>query len=331
MSGSLIPSARNDGFPHACGSDGGGVAMAGMSRASMLSAESSIKRISSWSGDTSMKRISSWSSMATNHSGSISRIGSWADMTELEEDGLDDDDFGDGCFTQTITMIVEEVPDSTFSNTDGAQQDGSGELLAQETEIGMGASADSLPHEGKHGEPKGLQHDVKFVEPQFIEAAAESRHDGPAQTTLVLENLPEQLTLSALLDLLSAKGFISACSFVYLPMDMLLKVHLGHALVNISDPDAVASFWVAFDGFADWASPSAAVCRVTWDSERRDLPALVDRFRNSQLMHRSVPDEYRPVLLERGEPVPFPAPTKQIRAPRPHKSSKKQGSSVSAA
>lgn len=304
--------ARSDAFMPGCGSDGG-AALAGMSR------------VSTWVGEASMSRMSSWSSMA-NHSSSMSRIGSWADMTELEESGFDEADL----FTQTICIAPDVVTDSTISNIDGERQGGHGEPFLPETQADNNVLLCVVACQEELEGPKVLQPHVKFMEQQLTEAVAEERRHCETQTTLVLGSLPERLTLAALLDLIIAKGFANVCSFVYLPMDMLVKMHLGYALVNISDPGDVDSFWAAFDGFADWTSPSAAVCRVGWDSERRGLADLVDRFRNSQLMHRTVPDEYRPVLLERGERVPFPAPTKQIRAPRPHKSIKKPGSSGNA-
>lgn len=42
----------------------------------------------------------------------------------------------------------------------------------------------------------------------------------------------------------------------------------------------------------------------------------MERYRNSPVMHESVPDEYKPVILQNGLRVNFPEPSK---APRPVK------------
>lgn len=55
--------------------------------------------------------------------------------------------------------------------------------------------------------------------------------------------------------------------------------------------------------------------RTLW-SEVQGRDAYVEKYRNSPVMHHKVPEEYRPVLLAGGEPVPFPGPTRAIRAPR---------------
>ena len=44
--------------------------------------------------------------------------------------------------------------------------------------------------------------------------------------------------------------------------------------------------------------------------------AHLERFQNASIMHESVPDEYKPILLEAGVRVAFPAPTVDIPAPR---------------
>lgn len=42
------------------------------------------------------------------------------------------------------------------------------------------------------------------------------------------------------------------------------------------------------------------------------------RYRDSPIMHGSVPDEFKPVIFEAGtgRRVDFPEPTKKLRAPR---------------
>ena len=43
--------------------------------------------------------------------------------------------------------------------------------------------------------------------------------------------------------------------------------------------------------------------------------AHVERYRNSPVMHRSVPDQYKPVIFKDGVRKPFPRATKKVKAP----------------
>ena len=45
------------------------------------------------------------------------------------------------------------------------------------------------------------------------------------------------------------------------------------------------------------------------------VQAHVERYRNSPVMHRSVPDEYKPVIFKNGVRKNFPRPTKKVKAP----------------
>ena len=49
--------------------------------------------------------------------------------------------------------------------------------------------------------------------------------------------------------------------------------------------------------------------------ECRAVQAHVERYRNSPVMHRSVPDEYKPVIFKNGVRKNFPRPTKKVKAP----------------
>jgi len=83
----------------------------------------------------------------------------------------------------------------------------------------------------------------------------------------------------------------------------------------VATRDAV-QFRRAFHGFSSWRIASPKVCNVGWGEAHQGLSAHIERYRNSPLMHESVPDEYRPILLCGGRRVPFPAPTKRIKPPR---------------
>merc|ERR1712048_905458 len=149
---------------------------------------------------------------------------------------------------------------------------------------------------------------------------AEPTEGDADRTTVMLKNLPKGLSRAMGLELLEKKGFSKKCNFVYLPVEFTRRSCMGYAFVNLDHPSMVSSFWSAFEGLSEWPVPSSKICRVTWSSPLQGLSEHVERFRNSPLMHATVPDECRPILLNGGIRVSFPAPTKTLRAPRPRAS-----------
>lgn len=143
-----------------------------------------------------------------------------------------------------------------------------------------------------------------------------TRKPRQGRTTVMLRNLPGNYTRTMLLDLVNEAGFFGRCNFLYLPMDFRKHAALGYAFVNLISTEDAQQLLKFFDGFSKWALPSGKVCKASWSSPHQGLEVLVARYRNSPLMHRTVPDEYRPILFARGVRIPFPAPTKTIKPPR---------------
>merc|ERR1712054_189697 len=132
----------------------------------------------------------------------------------------------------------------------------------------------------------------------------------------MLRGLPESYLRSDLLHLLDAQGFFGRFNFLYLPVDFKRNKNLGYALVDLVSPAEALRFLRHFEGFSSWTVLSDKVCSVAWCSPQQGLEAHVERYRNSPVMHESVPEEWRPLLLSHGVPVTFPAPTIKIKAPR---------------
>lgn len=101
-----------------------------------------------------------------------------------------------------------------------------------------------------------------------------------------------------------------------MPFDFDSNQNLRHAFVNMVTPADVNDLWVQFDGFSDWPVPSSNRCGLAWNNKQQGLLDLVERYRNSPVMHRSVLDECKPVLLNNGTPVPFPHPTQPLKPPK---------------
>eukprot|EP00931_Biecheleriopsis_adriatica_P031456 TRINITY_DN18447_c0_g1_i1.p1 TRINITY_DN18447_c0_g1~~TRINITY_DN18447_c0_g1_i1.p1 ORF type:complete len:364 (-),score=67.56 TRINITY_DN18447_c0_g1_i1:47-1138(-) len=153
--------------------------------------------------------------------------------------------------------------------------------------------------------------------------------DMPAElcTTVMIRNLPLNYTRAMLLDLLDSEGFAGKYNFVYLPIDFQSSASLGYAFINLVEHSIVASFWATFSGWSNWVLPTRKVCQVSWSRPYQGLEAHLERYRNSPVMHESVPDEYKPVVFENGVRVPYPMPsTKKTRQPqlryRQHRQSK---------
>mmetsp|Transcript_4444 Transcript_4444/g.10797 ORF Transcript_4444/g.10797 Transcript_4444/m.10797 type:complete len:136 (+) Transcript_4444:81-488(+) len=132
----------------------------------------------------------------------------------------------------------------------------------------------------------------------------------------MLRNLPNNYSRAMVLKMIDDEGFQGTYNFVYFPIDFRSRAGLGYAFVNFEDPVTVDRFWRTFEGFSNWMLPSKKSCFVSWCSPHQGLEAHVERYRNSPIMHPSVPDEYKPLVFSGGARVPFPAPTKAVRAPR---------------
>mmetsp|Transcript_711 Transcript_711/g.1224 ORF Transcript_711/g.1224 Transcript_711/m.1224 type:complete len:298 (-) Transcript_711:351-1244(-) len=140
-------------------------------------------------------------------------------------------------------------------------------------------------------------------------------HQLDGNTTVMLRNLPNNYSRNMLLDLLDGQGFCGLYDFVYMPMDFSKRANLGYAFVNLLTPQVAVKLWEAMDGFLDWSIPTAKVCKVGWSHPHQGLQANLNRYRNSPVMHESVPEEYKPVLFFNGVPQQMPPPTRKLKVP----------------
>lgn len=136
------------------------------------------------------------------------------------------------------------------------------------------------------------------------------------QTTVMLRNIPNRYTQSMLLEVLIEQGFRGLYDFVYLPMDFRNGVNLGYAFVNLLTNEDALHFMCVFQGFSKWFVDSVKVCEVSWAHPHQGRQEHVERYRNSPVMHPSMPEEYKPMIFRKGMRVPFPPPTKVVHAPK---------------
>eukprot|EP00927_Polykrikos_kofoidii_P069469 TRINITY_DN64960_c0_g1_i1.p1 TRINITY_DN64960_c0_g1~~TRINITY_DN64960_c0_g1_i1.p1 ORF type:complete len:547 (+),score=75.84 TRINITY_DN64960_c0_g1_i1:45-1685(+) len=136
------------------------------------------------------------------------------------------------------------------------------------------------------------------------------------RTTVQLRNLPAGIKRVDVLTVLDSNGFSGHYNFVYLPIDFMHNSNLGYAMVNLVLPEAAVRFIRHFDGFDRWMVPDSRPCQACWSEPGQTLEEHIERYRNSPVMHHSVPEEHKPALFECGARVAFPAPTKPLRRPR---------------
>mmetsp|Transcript_122610 Transcript_122610/g.358078 ORF Transcript_122610/g.358078 Transcript_122610/m.358078 type:complete len:381 (-) Transcript_122610:434-1576(-) len=138
-----------------------------------------------------------------------------------------------------------------------------------------------------------------------------------APTTLILDNLPEDLTQPELLAVLDASGFCGLYDFAFLPACFRTGRNQGQAIVNLKRHSYGLALAARAEGFADWgASADGSHCEVKWSLPLQGIAEHIEQYRNHPAMHESVPEAFRPALFVDGWQVPFPPPTKWIRSPR---------------
>jgi len=135
------------------------------------------------------------------------------------------------------------------------------------------------------------------------------------RTTLILRNIPTTFTRSMVMRILGSEGFAKDIAFMYLPMNLRSSGNFGYAFVDFDCTYVAEQCKNKLDGFTGWSGSSEKLLEVDW-SDSQGIDCLVQRYRDSPLMHESLEDEFKPALFKNGVRIAFPPPTKPIRAPR---------------
>jgi hypothetical protein len=178
----------------------------------------------------------------------------------------------------------------------------------------VGSTMSSQPSESIADSCVDITEDLVAAPDEIAEIPDDDR------TTLMFRNLPNNYSRAILLQMLDSEGFKGTYNLVYLPTDFRNVAGFGYAFVNFCTHERAQQAKVTFQGFSRWTVPSRKTCDVVWTNPEQGFDAHVQRFQNSPVMHESVPDEFKPVVFENGVRVPFPLPTKRIRAPRVRRS-----------
>jgi RNA recognition motif-containing protein len=138
------------------------------------------------------------------------------------------------------------------------------------------------------------------------------KRKAPGHTSVVLKNLPDNCTNAMVLELLAQAGLTGQCDFLYVPTDFRNFSAFGYAFVNfVCHEQAQLAITrlsaLEFDGTA---------LEATWCADHQGYAVHVRRYRNSPVMHASVPEAYKPMIFKNGVQQSFPAATKKIKEPR---------------
>jgi len=132
------------------------------------------------------------------------------------------------------------------------------------------------------------------------------------QTTVMLRGLPRCFSRDQLIQLLDARGYSGLINFVYLPVDFESSQVVGYAFINLKTAKIAEAVKESFEGLTSYPFSTSQPCSVSW-SRVQGLGANIRHYRNSPVMHKLVPDEYKPVLLWDGVRRPFPEPTTALK------------------
>jgi len=148
---------------------------------------------------------------------------------------------------------------------------------------------------------------------QFVSCGSFAHHVQDHCTTVLLRKLPEECVRNSLVELLNSQGLHKCYDFVYLPTNLKTLRCFGYAIVNFISSETAKKVVRQLDGLL----LQGQTISVEWSDAIQGLPALVEKYRNSAIMHSGVPEAHRPLLLCDGVRVPFPCATRLIGTP-PH-------------
>jgi hypothetical protein len=157
---------------------------------------------------------------------------------------------------------------------------------------------------------------TSFAESSRADRSDDGEDSTMELTTVMMRNIPINYTRTMLLQLIDSEGFKGQYDLVYIPIDFNSGAGFGYAFVNMIHPEVAEKFRAHFQGYSGWTAASEKVCEVIWSGTHQGLEAHVERYRDSPVMHESVPDESKPAIFKDGVRVPFPPPTRAPRAPR---------------
>jgi len=138
-------------------------------------------------------------------------------------------------------------------------------------------------------------------------------------TNVCVKSLPNNMKRQRFLKFLQDRGCLGI-DFIYVPHDFKRKCGKGFGFVNFTTVQSAQNAFHQLGDFNDWKSEgfsSKKMISVCWAKQHmQGLDNLIEFFRNSTVMHDTIDEEFKPLLLENGVPKNFPGPLKRLRKPQ---------------
>lgn len=126
-------------------------------------------------------------------------------------------------------------------------------------------------------------------------------------TTLLLDNLPVEVTQEGFLEVLDKEGFSGFYDFVFLETDPYTGKGNRAAVVNLIRHEYGLTLAARLHGRTCWGEGIITDgCEVQWASAQQGLEANVEQYRHHPANDLSMPEQFRPSVFSKGWPVPFP-------------------------
>jgi hypothetical protein len=168
--------------------------------------------------------------------------------------------------------------------------------------------------------PPGVFHSSDDESAKHTKAKRTGLWNAPAEqesrTTVLFRNVLNTSMRSDLCMLLNSEGFRGQYDFLYVPANFKTMMSFGYAFVNFVNGQAAEAAKQRFSGFQWDVQGESSILETSWSNPHQGYDVHVERYRDCPVMHSSVADEYKPIVLQGGVRVAFPAPTKRLIAPR---------------
>merc|ERR1719330_1261853 len=130
----------------------------------------------------------------------------------------------------------------------------------------------------------GLSFETSSLGPRIQDSVEEE-----VETTFMIRSLPPVFSRTKLEELLDSEGFTGKYDFLYLPTDLKAKDGgcFGYAFVNLISVEEASLFQDHFHGY-QWSNMDLEPMGVHASEALQGLDELIERYRNSPLMHKKV-------------------------------------------
>jgi len=138
---------------------------------------------------------------------------------------------------------------------------------------------------------------------------------GDMCTTLLFKHLPAHCTSDLLASKLNEHGLMDVYNFIYVPWNLQKQIAVGFAFVNMTSHEGATSAIARLQGCMLFSQRKDLALEICWAEQHQGLAAQIARYRDSAIMHPSVPDSFKPKVFSEGVCQPFPEPTTTLNTP----------------